>query len=412
VLKKLKSLYVISLIYYKQHGFIELIKKIRGYMMSPKKISKIDIVEHYSFITRENFGVNWQDGMASENTINWVIPNFSVGSGGHLNIFRFISFLEKDGYKVNIVIDEVDCGQDTVKLAEIICKNFVRLKANVFFGLENAPVAYSIFATSWTTAYTVKAYRSVKRKFYFVQDFEPMFYASSSEHSFAENTYKFGFTGITAGKWLSDKLSNEYRMECNYVGFSYDKDRYIPAIYERTKKIKRIFFYARPPTPRRALELGILALQKLANERNDIEVVFAGWDLTPYNFDFPYESHGVVGLDALPKLYTTCDVALVLSFTNLSLLPLELMASGVPVVSNRGPNVEWLLNDQVCQFSSSDTDSIASSIIELIDDDNKRTSLRAAGIKFAGETSWDNEGLRFIQIYNSYLKGERIELHL
>lgn len=398
--------------HYKQYGFVELMKKIRRYIVSPKKILKVNIAEHYSYINRKDFGVDWYDGIAKENTINWVIPNFSIGSGGHLNIFRFISFLEQAGYEVNIVIDEADYGQDTIKLSKIICENFVDLKAKVFFGLENAPLAYSVFASSWTTAYTVKAYRSVKKKFYFVQDFEPMFYPSGSEYSFSENTYRFGFTGITAGKWLSDKLSREYGMECDYVGFSYDKDRYIPLMNKRHSKIKRVFFYARPPTPRRALELGVLALQKLANERNDIEVVFAGWNLTAYDFQFKYESHGVVSLDDLPKLYTSCDVALVISFTNLSLLPLELMASGVPVVSNKGPNVEWLLNDKNCQFASSDADSMAAAIIDLIDDNDKRYSLRQAGISFAEETSWNNEALRFIDIYDGYLKGESVDFSI
>ena len=30
--------------------------------------------------------------------LNWVIPEMGKGSGGHLNIFRFVSFLEKMGF--------------------------------------------------------------------------------------------------------------------------------------------------------------------------------------------------------------------------------------------------------------------------------------------------------------------------
>ena len=30
-------------------------------------------------------------------TLNWVIPEMGEGSGGHLNIFRFVSYLERHG---------------------------------------------------------------------------------------------------------------------------------------------------------------------------------------------------------------------------------------------------------------------------------------------------------------------------
>ena len=41
------------------------------------------------------------------------------------------------------------------------------------------------------------------RRLYFVQDYEPYFYATSSESMLAENTYRFGFTAITATDTLA-----------------------------------------------------------------------------------------------------------------------------------------------------------------------------------------------------------------
>jgi hypothetical protein len=46
-----------------------------------------------------------------------------------------------------------------------------------------------------------------------VQDFEPYFEPVGSYSTFAENTYRFGFHGITLGEWLSKKLTNEYGYE-------------------------------------------------------------------------------------------------------------------------------------------------------------------------------------------------------
>jgi glycosyltransferase involved in cell wall biosynthesis len=93
----------------------------------------------------------------------------------------------------------------------------------------------------------------------------------------------------------------------------------------------------------------------------------------------------------LGALYRSCDVALVLSHTNLSMLPLELMACGCAVVSNSGPNVEWLLTDQIVRLATPDPRSLAEAIIELLQADDLRLRKMEAGIAFAQSTDWKNE---------------------
>ena len=80
----------------------------------------------------------------------------------------------------------------------------------------------------------------------------------SSEYKLAEKTYSMDFHGLTAGPWLSSKLSKEYSMDCDFYNFGYD-----PKIYQFNKDSKRdkIFFYARPVTPRRGFELGLMSLE-------------------------------------------------------------------------------------------------------------------------------------------------------
>jgi glycosyltransferase involved in cell wall biosynthesis len=67
--------------------------------------------------------------------------------------------------------------------------------------------------------------------------------------------------------------------------------------------------------------------------------------LLGYAIPFKHKSLGIVPHDKLYSIYQECNYGLVLSFTNLSLLPVELMASGVIVISNKGENNEWFLND-------------------------------------------------------------------
>ena len=72
-------------------------------------------------------------------------------------------------------------------------------------------------------------------------------------------------------------------------------------------------------------------------KNSDVEFVLVGWDVSNYSLPFSHLNTGFLSLDELQDLYSQVDVDLVISSTNLSLLPLELMACKCPVVSNLGP---------------------------------------------------------------------------
>ena len=198
----------------------------------------------------------------------------------------------------------------------------------------------------------------------------------------AEDTYKFGFFGITAGDWLAKKLYLDYGMQSRAIGFSYDSALYMP-IPKKPSATKRVCFYARPPTTRRGCELGVLALSEVTKKYPDMTVCFAGWNLAEYSFPFNFIDSGMLELKDLPNIYCQCDVALVLSFTNLSLLPLEIMACGVPVVCNSGENNEWLLNHNNAKLVNPTREDIAEGICELLENHELRKNLIKEGLATA-----------------------------
>ena len=93
----------------------------------------------------------------------------------------------------------------------------------------------------------------------------------------------------------------------------------------------------------------------------------------------------------LPALYRSCEVALVLSHTNLSLLPLELMACGCAVVSNSGPNVEWLLTEDSAQLATPTPEALSEAILSLLRDEQLRALKVTAGLALAEGTDWVSE---------------------
>jgi len=381
--------------YAKRHGWAPMLKvawvKVRS---TPK--AHLSVIEKYEQFIAPSFGAKISDYNLNKKSINWFIPPVGKGSGGHLNIFRFIKNLEDFGYQNSIVI----VGDPQPKSAEVAKKNihewFFPLRADVYIGDDTEiPPAFFAMATEWRTAYFVKRYLSCICKCYFVQDFEPWFFPTGTDFIFAENTYRFGFYGFTAGTWLAKKLAEDYGMRTIPLGFSYDRDLYNLNGYEVSARentdAPKLFFYARPPTSRRAFELGMLVLREVARRMPHLLIVLAGWDMRSYKIPFKYENAGLVELDQLGRLYKQCDAALVLSFSNVSLLPLELMACGVPVVSNKAPYTEWLLNNENSVLADPTIESLSQAVLSVLEDASLAKRIRQGGINFSSQTSWGLE---------------------
>jgi glycosyltransferase involved in cell wall biosynthesis len=404
-----------KLILYNMKKVINIIKSqgvIKGTKTVISKIQKKNenaaikknVFKFYKYIQFENKEARLTYDPNNGLRLAWFIPDFGIGSGGHLNIFRIIHLLERFSAKSDIYI----CGNsqwgEPQNIKEIINKYFFPLKARVFILNPDTEVndEYDIaLATSWQTAYYVRAFDKCVKKVYFVQDFEPYFYAKGSSYSFAEQTYKIGFFGITAGDWLKEKLTDDYGMICESFSFSYEKELY-KKHERRDKDVKRVFFYSRPPTDRRGFEIGILALGKFCEKNPDVEIVMAGWDVSEYEIPFKHFNAGVVRIEELSHLYSQCDVALILSFTNLSLLPLELLASGCPVIINAGRNNDWIdQNKDLFIYVDDEINEIANVLNKVINKEINTKEMLDNATHFLQNSSWQQETEK---IYHSFKK--------
>ena len=356
----------------------------------------IELCKRYQFALKQQKAAfdkqAYEQAKNSAKIINWIIPEIGVCSGGHINIFRFVMMLQKAGFQNKIYILEPISLHTDEECRAFLKKNYVLDidEVEVHVDIRKMGFAHATIATAWNTAYYLRDFDNTISKFYFVQDFEPLFFPVGSDYVFAENTYKFGFRGLTAGDWLKNKLHDEYGMQTESFLFSYDHDLYVPG--EKRDELPRIFFYARPVTPRRDFELGVLTLNEVAKRIPEVEVVFAGWDVSEYQIPFRHKNLGSVSLDKLADLYAQCDMCLVLSNTNLSLLPLEVMASNSVVVCNKGANNEWLIHEDNTILVDLDPNQIAEKICYYLEHRDELAKIRARGLTFANGTDWEAEG--------------------
>ena len=76
--------------------------------------------------------------------------------------------------------------------------------------LQRLPEADAAIATLWVTAFAVAHAPNVKRKFYLIQDFEPMFYPASTLYALAEETYRLGLYGMCNTENLRQIYADDY----------------------------------------------------------------------------------------------------------------------------------------------------------------------------------------------------------
>lgn len=140
-------------------------------------------------------------------------------------------------------------------------------------------------ATHWTTAQQLKAvlpHMPVRQFFYMLQEFEPGFYAWSSNYARAAETFGMDFWPIINEAMLADFLLaqplgrlQDPVMRERAVVFepAVDGTLFHPGAAEGEALPKRLLFYARPTNTRNLFGLGLMALRQVA-----ADPAFAGWE--------------------------------------------------------------------------------------------------------------------------------------
>ncbi len=330
-------------------------------------------------------------------TLTWFIPDFDVGSGGHTTIFRIISLLQVLGHKSTIVLIPPTKFQNRGKALEVVVRHFVtEFTGEFMFWGEELPESDVVIATSWQTAYYVNSLGGSAGRFYFVQDFEPHFFPMGSLYVFAENTYRLGLKCLAASPWLANLLRENYGAQAASFDLAYSPGQYFPM--NITRKPKTVLFYARHLTVRRGFELGILALKLLKRAAPDVEVILFGATAYP-NIPFPCTCLGVLSHEELLRLYNMATVGLVISLTNYSLIPNEMMACRLPVVDMETECMSMIYRNGVdIVLAPPDPHRIASAILSLLQDDSFRETIAKNAHQAVTRLTWEKTAQRIDEL--------------
>jgi len=324
--------------------------------------------------------------------VNWVTTPPSPGSGGHSTLFRVIRYLQAHGCDNRIYFYDV-YGGDHRYHADVV--RDVYGFAGPVLPLDGAMAdAHAVVATAWPTAYPVFNARCSGKRYYFVQDHEPSFHPVGALSVLAEDTYRMGFHAITAGAWLSGMLRADFGMRADPFEFGCDLSSYTLAPDRGPRR--GVAFYARPGAPRRAFELGLMALEVFARRNPEVELHLYGDAMGALPFRFV--DHGHVTPAQLNDIYNDCFAGLSLSLTNVSLVPHEMLAAGcIPVVNDAGHN-RIVLDNPFVHYAALTPHALAAALeaVRATEDFPALSRAAAASVRSA---SWDDAGAAVERIF-------------
>jgi len=320
-----------------------------------------------------------------------VIPPFTRGSGGHNTLFQIFSRLERRGHACSVwLADYQGSARDVwpAVLRHDINEFFARFDGPVYKGFDAWQGADVAIATGWQTVHATLGLDHCRARAYIVNDHEPEFYAASTEHVLAEDTYRHGMHCIAASPWLRDLLIERYGASADAFQLGVDGDTYRPLPVER--RSDTVIYYARHATPRRAVPIGLMALAELHRRLPQVRIVLFGTD-KPLHAAFPYEHLGVLSTAQLARLYSEATAGLCISLTNFSLMPKEMLACGLPCVELAGVSAESIFGeDGPLDLAPLDPHAIADALERLIVDRERSEHRSRDGIEFVATHTWDH----------------------
>jgi GT2 family glycosyltransferase/glycosyltransferase involved in cell wall biosynthesis len=336
-------------------------------------------------------------------TVNWFLPDIDNPFYGGINTALRLAANLTDRHGVqNQFILLADPNEHFARSAleaafPVLADSRIAFSnAQVGPNLDSMPPADISIATQWHTAYMVANFPATRRRFYLIQDFEPLFYPAGTNYALAEESYRLGLYGICN----TERMLSLYRERYGGQGTAF-----MPAVDRSVFHAEgrrgaddgepvTIFIYARPGHWRNCWELASLALGKVKQRLGDrVRIITAGSWARPDDLGRGIEHLGLLDYRETGQLYRNCDLGLALTVSeHPSYLPLELLACGTPVVAFDNRAGYWILrHEQNSLLCPRTVDGLVEGIERMATDDELRERLSKQGLAdiAARHGDWD-----------------------
>ena len=374
--------------------------RIKKALKEYKVIKNVDLLDE----SKMQFNQKTHRSKKEKLSIAFIIPGMPRYSGGHTSILRLGTHLSEFGHEVYYV------SYIPQKISEMRLNAEHNLKG--YKGEILGPEGLTEFeydvgvATYWVSAYYLWNMDNVKYKAYFIQDYEPDFYPGGDIRVFVENTYRMGYHMISLGAWNKFRIEERFRVQVDDIVFPFEpKEYWLEDNWKQkfTKKDRiRIVVYLKNTSKRGPVFL-LMSLEELykvaKKEGYDVEILFFGNSKrVKYPISIPYKNLGYPSKEELRKLYQKSDFGIVFSYTNISLVPLEMMACGCPVIEVYEGSFSTFFNPNCAILVRSYPQDFVKKVMWYIEHPEERLKIAENAINNLQCRTWKEATQQFNQI--------------
>lgn len=338
--------------------------------------------------------------------ICFVVPGISAFSGGLTSILRLGSYLQTFGYHITYACYENQSIESLKKSARLCLVDY---RGDMLHLSDAMRREYEIvIATNVFSMYYAKKLNGYKMAF--VQDFEPFFYEAGDYYLIARKAYELGFHMVSLGAWnkyMVKKYIDE-SLKIDTITFPYEKKEY--SAVERnyadyaSKQEFNLCVYCRE-TPRRLPGLCQFISKNLAErfaaDGKTLNIYYYGEDIGKFKYG---KNLGKLNKSQLCNLYKKCDFGMVASYTNISLVPFEMMATGLPIIEFADGSFKFFFDEDDAFLFDFDYDKLYAQIKEAIEHPDILVKRNEKIQKKLSELSWESTAQEFDAILQNLIK--------
>lgn len=340
--------------------------------------------------------------------ITFVITRMVRFHGGQTSILRLGTQLAKQGYDVIYAVYKEQSKEEMKLCAQ---SNLADYQGRVCTSKQLPSLHSDVFiATSWDTVSFVKKKNGYKM--YFVQDYEPYFYPFGERFLLAKKTYEQGLHMVSLGNWNKEMIKQQCQpcSPIDIIDFPYERREYpyFPREYDYScKKEFTIAVYLKFYGKRLPTIIPYLLSQVKEMMEDDgitLHVKYFG-EAKSYRIEGG-ENLGMLSKAELLKLYQTSDFGMVASLSNISLVPYEMIGTGLPLIEFIDGTFSYFFPENSAILIDLSAEDLYQKLLQVIREPERLSEQHTNAHNYMKQLSWEKSGEQFVQILKQIEKGK------
>ncbi|MDF2586429.1 MAG: glycosyltransferase [Anaerocolumna sp.] len=333
--------------------------------------------------------------------VTFVIERMAKFSGGQTSILRLGTELSKLGYSVGYVVYKPQSKSEMEECAKSNLSNYQgEMYPNKYLDHLDSDI---VIASSWDTVSFAKKMKGYKM--YFLQDYEPYFYSFGELFLMAKKTYEQGLHMVSLGSWNKEMVEKNCKVisPIDTVDFPYESKEYPPCErnYESYKKKKDFVLavylkYYGKRLPCISQYLLRQVKEEFKKDGINLHIKYFGEDKS-FRTDAG-ENLGMLSKKQLFELYKRADYGIVASMSNISLIPYEMLATGLPLIEFEDGTFPYFFPENSAILTSLSYMDLYNKMKETIIKPNLLKEMHNTADNYLQSLSWGKTAKQFSDI--------------